>query len=168
MSKSKLLLILLAIMFVVKVSLPKNVSGETFHGHRYAIIEDPGITWFEARDICEQYDGHLVTVTSEEENDFLISTFRESIMAKWMGGYQPNPITEEEPNEGWEWITGEEWDYTHWRLNVPNNKNGIEHYLGFKGFGKGGKLGDWQDFSYFHSLTGYVIEWDAPTECSCD
>ncbi len=60
--------------------------------------------------------GHLVTLTSEAENTWVVSNL--SDITGWLGGFQPdgNP----EPAGGWEWVTGESWDWTNWAVGEPN------------------------------------------------
>jgi hypothetical protein len=61
--------------------------------------------------------GHLATVTSQHETDFLLGTFgaRDSYA---LGGVQSGGP---EPAGGWTWITGEPWGYTNWAPGEPNN-----------------------------------------------
>jgi hypothetical protein len=65
------------------------------NGHWYQAVRGPGgITWDEARAAAEQrsfagYRGHLLTLTSEAENQFVLS--RLPFMSQetwWIGGYQ--------------------------------------------------------------------------------
>lgn len=47
-----------------------------FGGHSYAIIQDPAVTTYEvAKEYCIEKGGHLATITSREENDFLYNHF---------------------------------------------------------------------------------------------
>ena len=56
--------------------LPITVNAETYtpttvdyyNGHTYAVY-DVYLTWSEAKDYCEKIGGHLVTITSEQEQN---------------------------------------------------------------------------------------------------
>ena len=54
---------------------------------------------------------HLATITSQAENDFVVSLLTEP-GSFWLGGFQPPDETDPEAN--WSWVTGEIWDYTNW------------------------------------------------------
>merc|ERR1719309_1825089 len=63
--------------------------------------------WFEAEDICIESGGHLVSITSEEENNF-VRNFVEADWVQWeywLGG-QPDG------NNGWKWSDGSEFEYS--------------------------------------------------------
>lgn len=108
--------------------------------------------------------GHLATVTSAAENAFLDRTFLAyEYRGYWLGGFQlPNQTT---PATGWQWVTGEAWDYTNWRSFEPNDWPGMwtednqENYLGFSHEGRG----VWNDAAnneYYMSF-GYFVEYEA-------
>ena len=77
----------------------------------------------------------------------------------WLGGYQDrNDTNYSEPNGGWKWVTGEEWSYTNWRTNEPNDAShtgGTEQYLEIE-VPNNGAWNDWG--TYPHS--GYIVELD--------
>ena len=113
------------------------------NGHYYAIVDEI-VAWQEASEIAQMYaggTGHLATITSQEENDFLIESFSgEELAGKWLGGFQEasNEITEEDFRTGWRWITGEQWEFSNWCLSPPefppsepNNLTGNEDHLQF-------------------------------------
>nr|MCR4780727.1 zinc-ribbon domain-containing protein [Ruminiclostridium sp.] len=92
------------------------VNGE-FGGHRYEYYEGADITWTEARAYCQSMGGHLVTITSAEEQAFIESTFPGT--TGWIGAYGDNG--------GWSWVTGEPFGgYTKWKSGEPNDQGGIE------------------------------------------
>ena len=93
----------------------------SFDGHKYALY-DLSMTWTEAKKYCQKLGGHLVTITSAEEQAFL-----ESIL--------PDPCTKREywlgasyENGAWSWVTGETFDYSNWDKNQPDHRSG-ENYL---------------------------------------
>jgi hypothetical protein len=88
------------------------------------------ITWFEARDAAKAKGGHLATITSQGEWMRMRATPGYG-NALWLGGWQPNG-GQNEPDGGWEWVTGEAWGQVDgWSGNgyEPNNAGGNEHCL---------------------------------------
>ncbi len=80
-----------------------------FNGHSYKLI-DLDVSWMDARAYCIEQGGHLVTITSPEEQDFLANNFYDQKL--WIGAF--------ESEEGWYWITGEAWYYENWRSGEPS------------------------------------------------
>jgi hypothetical protein len=138
------------------------------NGHSYAVVPAPNITWPQARaaatgltnggSICP---GHLATVTSAEENDFLKSTFGTDLVTKWLGGIQsPSAAV----SDGWSWITGEPWSFSDWGTTEPNNGfypgYGYEDALEYYAYGDqihwNGAPQTWDQYA----SGGYVVEYD--------
>jgi hypothetical protein len=92
-----------------------------FEGHEYWIsnFED---TWWNARELLDEFEGvHLVTITSQEESDFLTEVFQDELY--WIG-------MTDEINEGeWEWVTGEEVDFTNWYESQPDDFEGQDYAI---------------------------------------
>jgi hypothetical protein len=89
------------------------------NGHFYeAVHATQGITWTAAGRAAVRREhqgmvGHLATVTSADENRFVISNFRLATQyGYWLGGFQLPGILD--PAAGWQWVTGEPWSYTNW------------------------------------------------------
>ena len=157
---------------IAACSLPLAASAAAlvFDGHTYEYVDAPGITWFDAQGQASSLaigdvSGHLVTITSEAENDFVTSLlpFLTDVGA-YLGGVRTGggPVL----TEGWTWITGEEWSYTNWAPFEPNDENGemyLVMWLGSDIYSQRPR-GGWNDG---HSdggsfISGYVIEWDVP------
>ena len=133
------------------------------NGHGYEFISAPTLPWADARAAAELHvfegvAGHLATITSAEENDFILN----NVLGTpgpfyWIGGAQ-NPAGVE-PGGGWEWVTGESWGYTNWgNYSVdpePNNAFGTEDVLEMRSDGK------WNDYTATAVLEGSIIEYDA-------
>lgn len=84
---------------------------ETYEGHTYLCV-DSAKTWDEAKTFCESMGGHLVTVTSEGEQKFLESIVKNGDKHQyWLGG--------KAAEDGYAWITGEEFSYTNWDKDEP-------------------------------------------------
>ncbi len=130
-------------------------SGSGGNGHYYESVATP-VTWDSANIAANAMlflgeNGHLATVTSQDENDFLVANFSNP---QFLGGYQPDGSSE--PAGGWAWVTGETWSYTNWAPSEPNNQLGTEKYLEF--FAGGPK---WNDISGVDTRT-YLVEYDTP------
>ena len=76
-------------------------------------------------------NGHLATITSQAENDFIIKNIADD-NCWWLGGYQPDdtPISME-PDGNWHWVTEEKWNYTNWPIDRPDNAWGGQTVLLF-------------------------------------
>jgi hypothetical protein len=107
------------------------------NGHRYEVVVVPrGLSWDQARVLATQLGGHLATLGTQAENDFVMTwlrghpeAFNRSDVGPWLGGLQPNPTPAEEPAGGWEWIDGTPWTFTAWHDGQPDNSGGAENYL---------------------------------------
>lgn len=135
------------------------------NGHYYEAIYVPlTILWAEANDIAASktfmgLQGHLATITSAEENQFLVNTFPGTYYYA-LGGFQPSGSPE--PAGGWEWITGEPFIYTNWNLIEPNNVGGYENALAFAN-NDWPPFGSWNDVGAVdNSLKGYFVEYSDP------
>ena len=133
------------------------------NGHYYESVPVAGgITWPQANDAANamSYDNdeghwyaHLVTVTSADENQFIVDNFTAAIAGiYWIGGHQT--AHDNEPAGGWSWVTGEAWSYTNWAASEPNNMNGNESFLHFWNANAG-----WNDLGN-QGLGGFVVEWE--------
>lgn len=133
------------------------------NGHYYEITTGD-LTWNEALTDAASASwlgvtGHLVTVTSAEENLFLTMAFGASELdGKWLGGFQQPGA--KEPGEGWTWITGEAFSFLGWSPGEPNNF-GFEDSIIFahpeEAWGK-----PWNDAEGAIPSNGYVVEFDVP------
>ena len=129
-------------------------SAAMYDGRIYKIF-NVQLSWFDAYSYCDNLGGHLVTITSAEEQTF-INTYMSSQSfgdRAWIGAYTDC--------EKWQWITDEEYEYTNWATNIPlpDCHNGIEFFahLNFNG------LGNWNDLSPHGDASGlpYLIcEWE--------
>ncbi len=145
------------------------------NGHAYQRVDAAGITWTAARVAAEAaihagMRGHLVTVTSAEENRFLTEHASlgaggaDRLERHWMGGYQVAGASE--PAGGWVWITGEELAFTNWAPGEPNDwppPPGEDRLLFYQPFNSDGK--QWNDApdNFAAPALGYVIEFEPGT-----
>ena len=91
-------------------------GAEEYDGHYYMVIDNPSY-WSTAKEDCESRGGHLATITSQDEQDFVASLigYSGSQYNYWIGG------TDEGQEGTWTWITGEPWSYSNWYKNQPDN-----------------------------------------------
>jgi hypothetical protein len=136
------------------------------NGHYYEAVSIPaGISWLNARDADAGRTylgrkGHLVTITSSAEEQFVVTNLPGPVTGNyWLGGYQDRTAPDySEPAGGWRWVTGEPWSYTNWGPGQPSNYANIEDYLNFYTVD-----GGWNDAANSGSVgvPGYVVEYEA-------
>ena len=105
-------------------------AGSGGNGHYYEIVLDDWITWDDALVGAAGrshagVDGHLATLTTSAEQDFLVGVYGGGPMdLLWLGGYQDKQAGDySEPNGGWRWITGEGWNTTSGKPYFSFNNN---------------------------------------------
>jgi len=134
-------------------------------GNWYEAIADPYLTWTEAKAIAESstfngLQGHLATITSSVENSFIFSELYIDDKPYWLGGFQAE--TAIEPLGDWQWVTGEQWDYTNWAGGEPNNSTwGDEDSLAFAFFRADGTWNDAPTGYDGYRNGGYVVEYES-------
>ncbi len=131
------------------------------NGHRYEFhTRTDNLTWSEAKIEAEAMGGHLATITSQAENDFIQTIITDN---PWIGGYQIEGSAE--PDGGWAWVTGEKFEFTNWDSPEPNNNAHLpyttdENYLQIY------SNGFWNDISHdvsgFTELKNFVVEYPLP------
>ena len=146
---------LLPITVIAETYTPTTV--DYYNGHTYAVY-DVYLTWSEAKDYCEKIGGHLVTITSEQEQNNIQLLLDDSLMPMyWLGG---------EKKTSWRWITGESFNYTCWDIGEPNNIYSAENVLMIYGGRQKNNDYTWNDTINNHSNTyykgqfGFICEWD--------
>jgi hypothetical protein len=112
-------------------SAPVNCSGVDWfewstsaggNGHFFANA-GPYLNWHDAENAAEAQGATLVTLTSQAERNFVVSTFMADRNVYWLGG------TDETTEGNFRWVTGEPFSYTDWVGGEPNNYGGAENYL---------------------------------------
>jgi len=122
--------------------------------HHYRIYK--GVpTWVEAKAFCDVLGGHLATLTTAEENEFVYQFMRDSgFLTAYFG------LSDEERTGNWEWVTGEPFAYSNWHPGEPSRspreRYGMYLYLHTEG--------TWND-SHFYE-TGYPIGSGIDRGCS--
>ncbi len=144
-----------------------GVAGEKytadFNGHTYQFI-DEDTTWEEARKMCITRGGHLVTVTSSDEEEYLKGLYLNingGDEGGWLGAYSYGAYGGDKND--WCWVTGEKWNYTNWDKGEPSNSRGKEWFAHF-----------WKDMTWNDvdnedsrgSQKGYICEYDDLSDVS--
>ena len=134
--------------------------GDGGNGHWYQ-ASSINRRWHDAKTAAESIGGHLVTLTSATEREFVWSRLPLAGDDCWIGGFQqPNAC---EPGCGWTWVTGEPWSYTYWWSVAPDNNP----VLGNENVLDTNISGLWDDSAdCYLCLNRYAIEWSA--DCNND
>jgi hypothetical protein len=113
--------------------------------------------------------GHLVTITSPAEDNFVLSLVVTAGGEVWAGGFQ-SPGTETVATAGWTWVNGEGTfpgvtsgsPYTNWLPGEPNDYYGpgSEQWLGL-GFKRNFA---WNDEGDLEFIIGYAVEFEKGTD----
>ena len=165
--KKTLLGILFALQVFCYTQAQANVIEWTLssggNGHYYEQI-NKSLTWTNANLEAKSLNylglsGHLVTLTSADENSFLVNTWQDTYLY-WIGAYQFDKL--DEPDGDWRWVTNEKWEYTNWYLGEPNNA-GFEEYAAI---GDNRQWFDWKNngdvnSAGFGGARGYFVEYEA-------
>lgn len=140
----------IAIVLMVGVEAPAQVKDPST-GHIYQKLATPGGgTWQEARDTATALGGHLATITSQYEHNF-VSQFAPDFPTSevvFIGAT-------DEGHEGvWRWVTGESWNYINWLSSQPDNSQGVQHYLIMYKQG-------WDDANASYPGSSFIVEWES-------
>ena len=153
-------------------------QGSGGNGHGYEYVESALIGWDDASAIAQSMsfkgvNGHLATITDGAEQYFINSIpsvdpgfFGTSAIGMWLGGFQANPASA--PDEGWAWVTGEEWNFTNWAEGEPNDSFEPESHLAMyvpnPDLGKASSGWSDQVGTSFHwfGISGFLVEYDVP------
>ena len=81
-------------------------------------------SWNEAEEHCRRNEGHLVSITSEEINSFLLKQLKlASKSAVWIGAKYGQKFDEAAWEWGWTWSDGSLWSYENWAYDVITQQN---------------------------------------------
>lgn len=121
-----------------------STVSNTFNGNTYSIIHTP-MTWENARLWCLAAGGHLVTIESEAENEYLsalIASTTESIDGYYIGLCKVN--------NKWRWCTGaslRDTGFDSWGPGMPDNYSGYQFVGRMMNTNYGTwQRGEWDDF----------------------
>lgn len=175
MKRSKhILVVLAAFLLYCAMALPVAASSipssaKTYNGHSYKAF-NKGYTWAQAERYCQALGGHLVTITSAEEQEF-VKTLADAAGRNcyWTGGRLTS-------DKKWTWNTKEAFSFTNWAVGQPDNLNNRENRLmiyGNTNAAKNAVVGSWNDVNstsniekdsfYSKKNFGFICEWDLPS-----
>jgi len=122
------------------VAALKKLASE-FRGHRYLFVP-LFMAWKDAKEFCEKLGGHLLTITSPEENSFVASLMPGGSWF-WLG-----LVTTE---RGHEWVTGEPFGFGTFNDLIRERKRGEKLFCS----------GTWSAEVYSGVHNSFMIEWDS-------
>ena len=138
------------------------------NGHYYeAVLVPSGINWNNADAQAKAVGGHLVTLTSAAENNFVYGLVSADDiywnaedwgtgLGPWIGIYR-----EGGHGDKWLWVTGEPVTYQNWAPSEPNSwQESVAALTGHTLQGMFLKGPTWDDIDATHVLKSYIIEWD--------
>lgn len=137
-----------------------NEDYSEFNGHYYKVF-DSSMTWTQAKAKCEEMGGHLVTITSHEEQNFVYELVKKGTKSTYWIGLSDARV------EGiYEWVTGESYTYDswYWEPGEPNNGlPGPEDYIEM--YQSSGKWNDGENDGDGYGATslfyhGFICEWE--------
>jgi len=102
-------------------------------------------TWHQAQVQAQSLGGNLVTINTQPEQDWLVTTFG-GTERLWTG------LTDEVTQGQFKWASGENSTYTNWYPGEPNGNNGQEDYVGMN-YNAAGK---WNDYSSTYAQRGII------------
>ena len=156
-------------------------SSNVFDSSVYKIINDTGLTWAKSKEYCEDLGGHLVTISSQTEQTYLLGLMSQygKNNTYWLGYRYVDSYEGVEPH--WESINGEGMPYTNWAPGEPNAyyNEAVSHMYNIVptiALGLGAKRGQWndtldeQDFNpeYSYINSGIICEFDSTVDTDKD
>jgi sulfatase modifying factor 1 len=131
---------------------------------RYQFVEG-NFTWQQAKADAESKGGHLGTITSQLEYEFLRGVFPKyanGSLRPWLGA------SDAEQEGVWRWVTGEVWEFSRWDSLQPDNQGGAQHYLWSGLLWNGSENQYWDDYQNEPSSNMgqncYLLEFGYPTD----
>jgi serine/threonine protein kinase len=143
------------------LTMPK---GRQSHGSSQYEFVATACTWDEARQKAEEMGGHLATITSKEENDWIKQTYGNLLVQGcqhfWLGGRQDTP------DAAWRWITAEPFYFKAWNPGRPGQGAKALHprFMNFYHARTAGEPIGWSDLisggEFDQDRVGFLVEWD--------
>ena len=155
-------------LVVGKTQWPTSDGG---NGNSYVVVVDPeGITWDEAQRRAQEMGGRLATITSPEEDSFVVDLVNQAQcgwhlgivrnrMGPWLGGVSIIEDPDDHPAKGWRWATGESFQYSNWLIGQPNEgKPPRRLHYAKRAWGSPDTY--WADNHKDLKIDSFVVEWD--------
>ncbi len=121
-----------------------NYMGE-LNGSDYYVSQSSK-KWIDAKTTCENNGGHLATISSQAENNFIFNNINNAVLIG---------ISDEDKDGSLQWVTGESISYTNWNsINNQLNPNSGNLYGILNYWTPGGK---WEITNYW-TAKPFVME----------
>jgi hypothetical protein len=146
------------------VSVAEAPHFHVVEEHQYVAIAGVRLTWEAARTqalaLSHVFVGawDLATITTLAEQQLINKQLGLGGQTGrggefWLGAEQPSG--EKGKDSGWQWVTGEKWDFENWSPGEPNDYFGpaSEQRLG-----EWGGIGTWNDEGNLGNITGFIAE----------
>ena len=149
----------------VDAAVPRD--SVKYRNHYYKVY-NRSLNWHAAKKFCEDIGGHLATVMSSSEQDFLSDLVAETGTKNcyWLGGHKSRGV--------WHWVTNETPTYANWAKDQPDNFTGAEDCVMMyrkRNPASDSSLGQWKDISWdgdcygerFFGVGnfGFICEWNS-------
>lgn len=136
-----------------------EVQTTDSNGHRYQLF-DTSMSWTDAESYCESIGGHLVTITSAEEQQYII----ENLLPTGTKNTYFIGLSRDTDTAEWSWVTSEPFYYTNWDYGEPNSTT--ENYVHM--YANMGNVGTWNNtynflegnWAYATANCGFICEWE--------
>ena len=142
-----------SVVVIVRNESHAPVTSATYNGHYYELYDDV-LSWKEAKEYCESLGGHLVTITSQNENNFVQGLTSDGTQTNYyIGG------TDEETEGTWKWVTGEAFSY----INLGDGEPSATEYEKEDYLFIGKSDGKWRDIVNITGgvkVYGFICEYD--------
>jgi hypothetical protein len=144
---------------IVDCAMLEGAVTSDVNGHCYRVNESE-LTFEQARDACRQAGGHLVTISTEAEDDFAEALHDGE---HWIGASDGRADTMSGVGT-YTWVVDEPFDYADWEDGQPNafetdcpDADGAADCFEHCAFQS--DEGDWNDRSCWHTIVS-ICEWD--------
>lgn len=148
---------------ISSINMESVLDGtSTYNGHSYKLFDVP-MTWDDAKQYCESQGGHLVTITSADEQQFVSSLASHSSKKNiWLGATKNS-------DGKYSWVTGEPAQFSNWGDGEPSNYNNSENCVMMYTYSNSVvHLGEWNDVAstggtvsgFMLDDIGFICEWD--------
>ncbi len=139
-------------IIVTKGYIP--AASGIYENHLYAAFnENPG--WKASKEMAESMGGTLAVLFDREETEFVTKWFADLPREYYfLGLYQENK------DSAYQWVTGEEPDYTNWADKQPDCSKGKEFYGALSTSSSTLEAGKWNDLPASPEDCGFIVEID--------
>ncbi len=104
------------------------------HYYEVVLVESMNVSWVQAAILADAAGGYLASMTSPEENEFVFGLVNDDTyywefpddytadshyrikIGPFLGGVRVSDT--EDSLDGWQWLSGEPWDYSNWAQNL--------------------------------------------------